>query len=200
MASGFDNADNMEMWTKGSATAPPLKYILPRNENGHVPFTSRNRKLAVRVASPNVLFIPDVDQITAMKILENSLIQVGLLHNNYTTAALLEQRGFLPLAINQAAAYINENKIELSDYLSLFKERETDAAELLSEEFHDDGRYAGIQNPQIQDLDKLAADYLSFMACINPRDIPQSILPPPSSAKRRTDALGFLNAYSFMYQ
>ncbi|KAJ6002315.1 Tetratricopeptide-like helical [Penicillium canescens] len=204
----YDNADNMEMWTKGSATAPPLKDILPHSENGHVLFTSRNRKLAVRVASPNVLCVPDVDQITAMKILERSLIQEGLLLDKYTSTALLEQLGFLPLAINQAAAYINENKLVLSDYLSLLKERETDAAELLSEEFEDDGRYAEIQNPvlttwiisfqQIQDLDKLAADYLSFIACINPRDIPQSILPPPTSAKRMIDALGLLSAYSFI--
>ncbi|OQE40897.1 hypothetical protein PENCOP_c005G06057 [Penicillium coprophilum] len=204
----FDNADNMEMWTKGSATAPPLKDFLPSSENGHFLFTSRNRKLAVRVASPNIVSIPNVDQITAIKILEKSLIQEGLLHDNYTNSALLEQLGFLPLAINQAAAYINENKIELSDYLSLLKDREIDAAELLSEEFQDDGRYAETQNPvlttwlisfqQIQDLDKLAADYLSFIACINPRDIPQSILPLPTSAKKKIDALGLLSAYSFI--
>lgn len=107
----------MEMWTKGTATAPPLKDVLPRSENGHVLFTSRNRKLAVRVASPNVLSIPDVDQITATKILEKSLLQEGLLHDSHTTTALLEQLEFLPLAINQAAAYINENDIVLSDYL-----------------------------------------------------------------------------------
>ncbi|KAL4938312.1 hypothetical protein BDV06DRAFT_215198 [Aspergillus oleicola] len=193
----FDNADDMEMWTKGS-TGPPMKDILPHSENGYILFTSRSRKLAVRVASPNVLSIPDVDQITATKILEKSLIQKGLLHDNYTTTALLEQFGFLSLAINQAAAYINENEIMLSDYLSLLKGRETDAAELLSEEFQDDGRYAETQNPQIHDLDKLAADYLSFIACINPRDIPQSILPHPTSAKKKTDALGLLNAYSFI--
>ncbi|KAJ5504344.1 Tetratricopeptide-like helical [Penicillium fimorum] len=79
--------------------------------------------------------------------------------------------------------------------LSLLKDREADAAELLSEEFQDDGRYAETQNPvlatwlisfrQIQDLDKLAADYLSIIACLNPRDIPQSILPSPTSTKRR---------------
>jgi tetratricopeptide (TPR) repeat protein len=204
----FDNADDMEMWTKGSATAPPLKDILPRNDNGHILFTSRNRKLAVRLASPNVLSIPNVDQSTATQILEKSLIQEGLLNDNHTTTALLEQLAFLPLAINQAAAYINENQIVLSDYLSLLKQRETDAAELLSEEFQDDGRYAETPNPvlttwlisfqQIRDLDTLAADYLSFMACINPRDIPQSILPPPTSAKKKIDALGLLSAYSFI--
>lgn len=51
---------------------------------------------------------------------------------------------------------------------------------------------------QIQELDQLAAHYLSFLACINPRDIPQSILPPPTSVKRKLDALGLLNAYAFI--
>lgn len=138
----YDNADDMELWTKGSTIAPPLKNFLPRSENGHVLFTSRNRKLAMRLASPDVLSIPDIDKITATKILENSLVQEGLLHDNYMTTTLLEQLGFLPLAINQAAAYINENEIVLSDYLSLLKDREADAAKLLSEEFEDDGRYA----------------------------------------------------------
>jgi hypothetical protein len=87
-----------------------------------------------------------------------------------------------------------KNDIMLSDYLSLLKQRETDAAELLSEEIQDNGRYAETQNPvlttwlisfqQIHDLDKLAADYLSFMASINPRDIPQSGLSTSNFGKK----------------
>ncbi|KAJ5455855.1 Tetratricopeptide-like helical [Penicillium daleae] len=204
----YDHKNDMEMWIKGSHTAPPLKSFLPRSENGHVLFTSRNRKLAVKVASPNVLSVPDVDENTAMKILQKLLIKEGLLFDNDITTALLEQLGFLPLAISQAAAYINENQITLSDYLSLLKEHETSAAELLSEEFEDDRRYDETPNrvlttwlvsfQQIQQLDELSADCLSFMACINPRDIPQSILPPAPSAKKRVDALGLLSAYSFI--
>jgi tetratricopeptide (TPR) repeat protein len=36
------------------------------------------------------------------------------------------------------------------------------------------------------------------MACIDPRDIPQSILPPAVSAKKQTEAIGLLKAYSFL--
>ncbi|KAJ5101052.1 Tetratricopeptide-like helical [Penicillium angulare] len=206
----FDNADDIEMWIKpeGSTNASPLKNILPYSESGHILFTSRNRRLAVKLAASNVLLVPDVDQSTAMEILEKSLIQINLSYENDAASTLLEQLSFLPLAISQAAAYINENDILISDYLSLLKQKEMSAAELLSEEFEDDGRYAEIQNPvittwlisfvQIQQLDSLAADYLSFMACINPRDIPQSILPPTPSAKKRVDAFGLLKAYSFI--
>ncbi|KAF5857978.1 hypothetical protein ETB97_005009 [Aspergillus alliaceus] len=204
----FDNADDIKIWTKGSATAPPLKDILPQSEHGHILFTSRNRKLAVKLASPNVLSIPDLDLITAKEILKKLLIQKQLLQDDCATTALLEQLGFLPLAISQAAAYINENEILLSEYLSLLGKQERSIIEMLSEEFEDDGRYAEIRNPvattwwisflQIRQLDELAADYLSFMACIDPRVIPHSILPPAPSAKKQAEALGLLKAYSFI--
>ncbi|KAI9373902.1 nucleoside phosphorylase domain-containing protein [Aspergillus egyptiacus] len=92
---------------------------------------------------------------------------------------------FLPLAISQAAAYINHNDISLARYMSLLE----------------------IQNPvamtwlvslQIQRVDEVASDFLSFIACINPRDIPEAILPLTASAKRRVEALGFLKVYSFI--
>jgi hypothetical protein len=38
---------------------------------------------------------------------------------------LLEQLTFLPLALTQAAAYINENSNSISDYLELLEEQET---------------------------------------------------------------------------
>jgi hypothetical protein len=87
-------------------------------------------------------------------------------------------------------------------------EQEGSTMEVLGGEFADDGRYAGIQNTvattwlvsflQIQQVDEAAGDYLSFMACINPRHIPESILPPKTSAKRKVEALGLLKVYSFV--
>ncbi|KAF4232361.1 hypothetical protein CNMCM6805_010007 [Aspergillus fumigatiaffinis] len=104
----FDNADEMGMWAKGSPAAPPLKNIIPRSENGHVLFTSRNRQLALKLAASNVVSVPDVDQKTAKEIFRQLLIRKDLLQDDYVTSALLEQLAFLPLAISQAAAYINQ--------------------------------------------------------------------------------------------
>jgi hypothetical protein len=80
--------------------------------------------------------------------------------------------------------------------------------DLLSEHFKDDSRYRKVRNPvattwlisfeQIRIRDPLAADYLPFMAYINPKDIPQSLLPPGLSRKREVDAIGTLQAYSFI--
>ncbi|KAL3488611.1 putative kinesin light chain [Aspergillus germanicus] len=204
----FDNADESEMWTKGSPLAPPLKDIIPWSKNGHVLFTSRNRQLALKLAGPNVVSVPDMDQKTGREIFRKLLMQKDILQDNHVANALLGRLAFLPLAISQAAAYINQNDISLAGYMSLLGEQEASTIEMLSEEFADDGRYADIQNPvattwlvsflQIQQVDTVASGYLSFMACISPRDIPESILPATASTKRRVEALGLLKAYSFI--
>ncbi|PYH40036.1 Pfs, NB-ARC and TPR domain protein, partial [Aspergillus saccharolyticus JOP 1030-1] len=204
----FDNADEIDMWIKGSPQVPPLRNIIPQSENGHVLFTSRNHQLALKLAAANIVSIPDVGQKTGKEIFKELLVQKDLLQDDYMTNILLKQLAFLPLAISQAAAYINQNRISLARYMSLLGEQEASTIEMLSEEFEDDGRYAEIQNPvamtwlvsfiQIQQMNQMAGDYLSFMACINPRDIPESILPATSSAKQKLEALGVLKAYSFI--
>ncbi|BCS25435.1 uncharacterized protein APUU_50146S [Aspergillus puulaauensis] len=205
----YDNADDMEMWTKGSETGPALKGILPQNEAGHILFTTRNRKLAVKLALSNVVQIPDMDEDTALQMLHQLCIRKELLMDTEGTATLLKQLCFFPLAISQAAAYINEHNItRLGDYVSLITAQEGDMAKLLSEDFEDDGRYPDTKNPvtttwlvsfhHIRALDPFAVDYLSFMACLSPRNIPQSLLPPAPSDKERIEALGLLKGYSFV--
>jgi nucleoside phosphorylase/tetratricopeptide (TPR) repeat protein len=203
----FDNADDTEMWLSANDTAPALEDFLPQSEQGYILFTTRNRKLAMKLAPFNIIPIPDVDKGTAFQILEKFLEHKNLPKDDTTATALLEQLAFLPLAITQASAYIIENDIGLSDYLALLQEQEEVAVELLSEDFRDPGRYKDIRNPvittwlisfnQIQHQNQVAAEYLSFMACISPRNIPQSLLPSHSTKKQTLDALGLLNAYSF---
>ncbi|PYH52144.1 uncharacterized protein BO96DRAFT_469401 [Aspergillus niger CBS 101883] len=204
----FDNADDMGMWSTNDTTDTVLTDFLPESEQGHILFTTRSRKVAVKLASSHVITVTEPNTETSVEILENSLVEKTLLNDRITALNLLKQLAFLPLAITQAAAYINENSIGLSDYLQLLRDQEPHVIELLSEEFGDEMRYKDIQNPvaltwfisfqQIQQLNKLAADYLSFFACINPRDIPQALLPQPTSNKDKTDALGLLKAFSFI--
>ncbi|GIK05802.1 hypothetical protein Aspvir_009915 [Aspergillus viridinutans] len=204
----FDNADDMDMWLSDDGAGPALEDFLPQSEQGRILFTTRNRKLAVELTSSNIIPIPDVDEDTALRILERSLVDKGLLQDHLTAVTVLEKLAFLPLAITQASAYINKNGLSLSTYSVLLQEQEAEVVELLSEDFKDEGRYKDLQNPvittwlisfkQIQRQDQLAADFLSFMACINPRNIPRSLLPVATSRKREIDALGLLNAYAFI--
>ncbi|PWY86613.1 purine and uridine phosphorylase [Aspergillus sclerotioniger CBS 115572] len=192
-----DNADDAEMWSKNNTNAP-----------GHIIFTTCSRKIAVNLASPHVITISEPDTETAVKILQNSLVDRISPSDRDTATTLLEQLAFLPLAIIQAAAYINTNYIGLSDYLMLLQEQEPDVIDLLSEDFGDETRYKDAQNPvaltwfisfqQIQRSNQLAVNYLSFMACINPRGIPRSLLPQPMSNKEKFEAIGTLKAFSFV--
>ncbi|KAE8134120.1 hypothetical protein BDV38DRAFT_286145 [Aspergillus pseudotamarii] len=203
----FDNADDMNMWTKGSNSAPALKDLMPRTEQGRMIFTTRNRQLAVKLA-PTEISISKVDEETGIKMLQMALPGGDLSDDRGTAVALLSQLTFLPLAIMQAAAFVKENSISLGDYLTLLQEQEPEVVELLSEDFETEGRYQDVPNPvattwlvsfqQIQQIDQLAAEYLSFMACVNPRNIPQSLLPPAKSKIQMVKVLGLLSAYSFI--
>ncbi|MCJ1470163.1 hypothetical protein MMC07_008808, partial [Pseudocyphellaria aurata] len=210
----FDNADDIDMWFK-----PPEKAIesaglidcLPRHNKGSIVFTTRSRKIAVKLARQNVIEVAEMDEDHATEVLTKSLTNQNkeiLLNDRQSLLSLLNQLTFLPLAIVQAAAYINENGTTLKEYLALFDDTEQNIIEILAEDFEEEGRYRDAKNPvattwlisyeQIRHRDPLAAEYLSFMSCVDPKAVPQSLLPQAPSKKKRTDAIGTLSAYSFI--
>jgi hypothetical protein len=207
----FDNADDIDMWIaksrSGQGSGRLVEY-LPSSKQGCIIFTTRDRKTAVKLAHHNVVKVPEMDENVATQLLRKCLVDKDLIKERQDTIALLAQLTYLPLAIVQAAAYINENGIQLADYLLLLSDQEENVANVLSEDFEDDGRYPDVMNPvattwlisfqQIQHCDPLAADYLSLMACVDSKDIPLSLLPSGSSRKKEMDAIGTLDAYSFI--
>lgn len=206
----FDGADD-DMWIDKAGNATESRRLIdymPKSSHGSILFTTRSRKIAVNLANENVIRIGEMDEKAAKQVLRKSLIDQGLLSDDRITIEFLKQLTFLPLAIIQAAAYINKNEISLSEYLALLEDKEQNIIELLSEDFEDEGRYRDVKNPvantwlisfeQIRRRDPLSAEYLSFMSCIDPKGIPQSLLPPAPSAKKTADAIGTLSAYSFI--
>ncbi|KAH9204602.1 P-loop containing nucleoside triphosphate hydrolase protein [Leptodontidium sp. 2 PMI_412] len=207
----FDNADDINMWTGQVGSKPGSERLidyLPKSKHGCVLFTSRDKKTAVKLTQQNVVQLTEMGEDIAMQLLQKCLIDPGLVDDSSETKTLLQELTYLPLAIVQAAAYINENGIAFANYLSLLANQEEEVIELLSEEFDDHGRYRNVKNPvattwlisfqQIRHRDPLAADYLAFMCCIDPKDIPQSLLPPGPSRKKELEAIGTLDAYSFV--
>jgi len=207
----FDNADDVGMWIGPSgseAGSGALKEYLPKSNQGCIVFTTRDKKTAVKLAGSNIIEVPEMDEDGAFELLQKSLSDLSLLGDQRHAKALLRELTFHPLAIVQAAAYMNENSMVSADYLSLINEQEENFIELLSEEFDDDWRYQSVKNPlattwlisfeQIRNRDPLAAEYLSFMACVDRKDIPQSLLPVGPSRRKETEAIGTLRAYSFL--
>ncbi|KAJ5183921.1 Acyl transferase/acyl hydrolase/lysophospholipase [Penicillium capsulatum] len=206
----FDNADDLETWDPNlneSPTSVIPKNALPQHSLGATFFTTRSQKVARYIGIHQIIEIPEMDQMSATEVLKNSLVDKTLLDDKEGTAKLLQNLTYLPLAIVQAASFINQNSMNISSYISLLDGQEQHAVELFSEEFEDEGRYKSIKNPiattwltsfgQIQKLSQCACYHLSFMACIGSRNIPISLLPQSDQVEHQK-ALGILQSYSFI--
>ncbi len=181
----FDSADDIDIWTdKASNTTGSGRRIsyLPKSKHGSIIITTRSRKVAVELAGNNVVSVGEMDDIMAKDLLKKSVIDRDVLIDERATTDLLQKLTYLPLAIVQAVAYINKNQITLSQYTALLDDIEQNIIDVLSKEFEDEGRYESIKNPiattwlisfeQIRTRDPLAAEYLSFMSCVDAKDIP----------------------------
>lgn len=146
----FNNADNIEMWTaKANSTSNSSHRIdyLPKSKYGSILFTTRSRKAATKLASMNVVSVNKMNEAVAKHLLSSSLIKPDLLTDDQATADILKKLTHLLLAIVQAAAYINENNITLTEYATLLDNTEKNKINLLSEDFEDEGQYKCVKNP-----------------------------------------------------
>jgi tetratricopeptide (TPR) repeat protein len=208
-----DNADDVNVLFKlleeGNGTERLIDY-LPRSRKGSIVFTTRTGKAAIDLAENNVIALGELSEREAKEIVRTRLLlrHQHQVEDEEMVREFLGILAFLAIAIVQAVAFINQNDSKLSDYVLLYRASEQEASQLLSEEFQDPGRYQETRNPvattwyvsfqQIREGDKLAADYLSFMACTASNDIPESMLPSKTSSVAQTKALGTLKAYAFI--
>ncbi|KAJ0129104.1 hypothetical protein HZ326_27802 [Fusarium oxysporum f. sp. albedinis] len=203
-----DNADDMQTVMGSIGAEKGLYRSLPQSDEGRILFTTRNRKVAVSVAGRNILDVPAMSRDEARSYFKEALIQEISTSEEQVMNRLLMLLTHLPLAITQAAAYLNENQIPLTGYLHLFENTDRDRIELLSAEFQDDTRYEQSQDPvattlfisfnQIRKADELASRILMFLACVEPKAVPQSMLPKGESRQQLIRAIGTLCGYGFL--
>ena len=205
-----DNADDPEVLmgdTGGHPGSARLHDCLPYSNGGKILFTTRSRKAAGDLSPSSALELQDMIEAEARQLLARRISKPALLDDQKGINNLLELLTYLPLAIVQAAAFIKNNDISVSGYISLFREAGTEA-ELFAEHFEDPSRYREMESTiakvwhisfdQIRKQDSLAAEYLSFMACIDRINIPQSLLPPGASSLQQAKAIGTLKGYAFI--
>ncbi|KAN0102737.1 hypothetical protein V8E51_011050 [Hyaloscypha variabilis] len=212
----IDNADDLDMLYKcvkesdGNGSSPALAEYLPFSRKGSILFTTRNHKAATYQSGSNVVTVEEMTEHDSLQLLEISLIEKGKDFIEEDAKKLVRYLTNLPLAIKQAAAFINQNKIPISNYLELYESSAlSDQAliELLSINFEDQGRYRSDQNPiistwlisflDIQKSNPLAARYLYIMSCVAQRGIPRCLLPAASKFDK-IQAIGTLKAYAFI--
>ncbi|KAF5013630.1 hypothetical protein FDECE_391 [Fusarium decemcellulare] len=206
-----DNADDIRLL--GASINARGTTWLPKSEQGRVLLTTRSSQVAFQMTGNvgSVIKLPTMNLEEATGCLQKWLWRQDLLDDHEVVADLLAVLTTLPLAIRQAADYINMTHSSLSGYLKLFRKTEQDKIGLLSSDSKDETRYpegTECQNAvattwtisfrQICKEDPLAENLLSFMACIDPDAIPISILPNPGTTQQLRASLGTLIAFSFL--
>ncbi|KAG5917963.1 hypothetical protein E4U42_007057 [Claviceps africana] len=189
--------------------SPMLTDYIPFSLNGAVLFTTKNRQMAVKQAANNTILLEEMTWAEAEILLRKSLLQpqLQLMSDTKARSELLCSLEFLPLAIMQAVAYINQNGMSIAEYTKLIKNHDV-FIDMLGQEFEDEGRCGGTKSSilrtwlasisQMGRTNPLAVEYLSLMACLCPWDIPQYLLAPSRSEKQGLDAIGLLTAYSLI--
>jgi hypothetical protein len=156
----------------------------------------------------DVIELEAMDHQDAAAFLTRSLTRKDLLRNGATKTELLDELTCLPLAIAQAAAYLNKNGMSVAKYMQLLRSTEQGIVALMSREFRDNTRYKGTANAvattwvvlfsQIRERDVAAAGLLAFMSCIEWKAIPRSLLPMEQGGLQMEEAIGTLCGYSFL--
>ncbi|RDW92299.1 hypothetical protein BP5796_01693 [Coleophoma crateriformis] len=204
-----DNADDSDVLLKADEKTGQqvLFNYIPNSHNGMILFTTRDDKAATDYAGINVMTVNEMVDPEAKELLTKSLRDTSLVEDKAGTKRLLQLLFNIPLAIKQAAAYLNKNKTTIAKYLSAYEETNEGIIKLLSFDFEDKGRYRGMKNPiattwlisfeQIRKHDPLAVQYMAFMSCIHNQDIQESLL-PPAAPDETIQALGTLQAFAFI--
>jgi tetratricopeptide (TPR) repeat protein len=202
-----DNADDMNILEGPDGEKGILDY-LPESKSGLTVFTTRDKLTAHALASNSIVDVEKLDFAAASDLFKKMLTRKDLVYNETLIDELLRELDRLPLAITQAAAYVNCNAISAEEYLGLLRSTERDLIFIMSKEMRDSTRYKHTANAvaktwlvsfdQIVRQDADAATLLQYMSCIEWKAIPRSILPAIEPEARMTTAIGTLWSYSFI--
>ncbi|KAL9025524.1 MAG: hypothetical protein Q9196_005670 [Gyalolechia fulgens] len=208
----IDNADNIEHWwpgkykSGGSLDDPSKdlsKYLPNGSSNSNVLITTRDNRVASRLAKGSKPIVLQPISKGEAKLLFLSKLEDGGSDLDMTEIhRLLEELDHLPLAVSQAAAFLQENGISIEDYTSALQGEE--AEEFLYEELNDPRRDEESVNSvfrtlklsfdQIKQQKPRAADPLSLMAMLDRQSISKSLLKIPEV----TTSLGVLQSLNLV--
>lgn len=190
-----DNADEVDTFfssTQHGQNEPvgrslmSLAAYLPQSRNGSILITSRNKDVAFRLTGSyrRIQDVSAMNETEALYLLRNKLLST---EKETGATDLLCALGHIPLAITQAAAYINRRtRWTASDYLAEFRRSDKMKESLLHKDTGDLRRDETASNSvviswqisfeHLREERSSAADLLSLISFFNPQGIPESIL------------------------
>ncbi|KAJ4027384.1 hypothetical protein NW756_014527 [Fusarium oxysporum] len=204
-----NNANDVEVFHKLTHSGSRILDFLPSSNNRQTLFTTQSRKVASVAAKTTVETLLQMHPEEATGLLKKSLINKDELEDIENVSQLLDALTYLPLAIAQAAAYMNVYKTSIAEYIQVFNDADAqNIIELLDEGYNDEVHYdrsqGAVATTWIMSFDRIrrtapaAADLLSFMACVKPKGIPRSILPKLKTEQQMTQAIGTLTGHGFL--
>ncbi|XXG96704.1 hypothetical protein Hte_002994 [Hypoxylon texense] len=185
----LDNADNVETFYPQQTSqegSTPLGNYLPQSQNGSILVTSRNMDAALRIVGDlrNVIRVQTMGKSQALQLLRNKL-HTG--SDEDGMVELLDALDYIPLAITQAAAYINRrSRMTVSGYLDEFRRSTQRKRKLLDRDVGDLRRDGSVSNSvnttwrlsfeSVRKEKPSAAGILSLMSFFHPQGIPEWVL------------------------
>ncbi|KAG9494769.1 hypothetical protein J7337_013908 [Fusarium musae] len=210
-----DNADDIDILRFSRSSDKGIFSFLPHHDNGRILITTRSREVAFAMKI-QVVELMQMDPKEASDLLRTLLDNENgsrddELRDDKTLTTLLEGLTYLPLAIAQAAAYMNIYKTNIAEYVQICDNADKkNIIELLEQKCDDETYYDESQSAvattwivsfdRIRSSNQAAADLLSFMAFIESRAIPRSILPVFETEQQTTRAIGILKSHGFLTQ
>ncbi|KAI8716275.1 hypothetical protein NCS52_00920700 [Fusarium sp. LHS14.1] len=170
-----------------SSDQRPLAAYLPKCRSGTVLVTSRSMDAAEKLTGSQkaIYRISTMDDTLGLQLFRNKLNGD---FDKDAAADLLRALDYIPLAITQAAAYINRRapRASVKTYLDAFRESDKKKGSLLNRDAGDLRRDETVSNSvvttwqvtfeQIRRERPSAAKLLSFMSFFNPQSIPEFVL------------------------
>lgn len=184
----IDNADSIDVYSGNAKNGEGLASYLPNCNHGKVLITTRNRDTAERLTGNGkwIRQIPVMEPDQALQLLQSRL---GRNKEEESDArCLIRALDYIPLAISQAAAYIQRRspRVTLRSYLVAFNKDQTQKQGLLRSDKGDLWRYEGVSNSvlvtwqvtfeQIRQERPSAANLLSLMSQFQAQNIPETML------------------------
>ncbi|KAI1408969.1 P-loop containing nucleoside triphosphate hydrolase protein [Hypoxylon sp. FL1857] len=185
----FYNARNSGQTDSFEDEKRPLYTYLPQSANGSILITTRNSELALRLTGTHqsVIEVGPMDPSDALTLLATRCedgrdLDAGL--------ELVKELSFIPLAISQAGAYIQERwpRISVAKYLDEFRKTDGNKSSLLDFDASDLRRDRSASNSIITTCQitfdhirferRSAVDLLSLMSFFDCRGIPDDLLRP----------------------
>ncbi|KAJ4155923.1 hypothetical protein LMH87_001145 [Akanthomyces muscarius] len=185
----LDSADDQDVFYGGERGSQPLASYLPQSPNGSILVTTRDQAFAIRLTGSykSIIKVGPMNPEQALSFLEKKL---GTLSEPELGAELVSALDCIPLAINQAASYIQARapRSSIKKYLAEFRQSEGKSAKLLAHdaaELRRDGSSSNaimktwqISFDHIRTKQPSAADLLALMSFFDSQSIPESALNP----------------------